>query len=59
VISNDGGATVFEETLPGVLHSIKDVVANDVGALIDGDYGDGWLRVGWDLLDPPDRPAGG
>jgi hypothetical protein len=53
VISNDGGATVFEEPAPGNVSGVSRVLANEVGAYLDAGYGgDDWLRIGWERQEP-------
>ena len=52
VISNDGGAHVFDEAAPERLKNGPRVTANEVGVFIEDTYfRDGWLRVGWEPLD--------
>jgi hypothetical protein len=51
LISNDGGASVFEEAAPTPRRP-ESIVANEVGAFLGDHFDDGWLRVGWAPIAP-------
>ena len=51
LISNDGGASVFEEAAPTPRRPTS-ILANEVGAFFGDRFDDGWLRVGWAPIAP-------